>query len=63
MKQITTVIALIAISATFSACSKKCVKCTHAYFADSNLCRDDFDTQEDYDSAIEVAENVGYDCN
>lgn len=47
----------------FTSC-KKCVDCTGCAFgAGGEICQDDYDTKDEYDDAVEAAENVaGCDC-
>ena len=60
--QITT-IALISIF--FTSCSK-CVDCTscpdEVTLDQSEICQDDFDSNEDYNTAVALVEGLGCEC-
>jgi len=52
----------LSVSALLFSC-KPCVKCTHSSLPDTEICRENYDTQEQYEAAINVAEAFGgYDC-
>ena len=52
---------IFVISLTFIACNK-CQDCTCAE-AITEVCRDDFDSNEDYNKAIVALEVIGCNCN
>lgn len=72
MKKVILSVAVIAGLCTFAACNSddnndnnvasRCVVCTTDISGQSDeytLCRDDFNTQEQYDEAVEAAEAIG----
>jgi hypothetical protein len=71
MKKLILSAAIIAGLSFFAACNSddnndnntnsRCVKCTTELSgqAEYTVCREDFDTQEQYDEAVEAAEAVG----
>lgn len=57
---------LLAISIIFSSCSKECKECTLSNgMGDSGteeVCRDDFNSNEEYNAYIQVIEDIGGSC-
>lgn len=52
----------ISVLGLFFSC-KPCVTCTHSSLPDTEICRENYDTDEQYRTAIDVAENFGgYNC-
>lgn len=52
----------ISVSAMFFSC-KPCVTCTHSSLPDAEICRENYDTQDQYEAAINTMEAFGdYDC-
>ncbi len=49
-----------ALVAMMASC--KCHTCERDNFPDSKLCKDDFNTTNDYNDAVELAESLGYKC-
>jgi hypothetical protein len=49
------------------SCSKRCKDCVCDSVTDTpyieEVCRDNFDSNEDYNEAIAILENVGRSCN
>jgi len=60
MKKILYLLIIVA-STALSSCAP-CVKCTHASLPDSELCREDFDSYEEYNNAVDALEDFGYNC-
>ena len=52
---------IFVISLTFIAC-KKCQDCTCDNVSEE-VCKDDFDSNSDYNAAILLLENAGCDCD
>ncbi len=52
--------AFAAIS-TFASC--KCQTCKHNVLADDKICKDDFNSNDDFNDAVTAAENFGYKCS
>ena len=62
LKQITI---LAVVSIFFTSCSKcvDCASCPDEVTLDqSEICQNDFDSKEDYDSAVELIEALGCEC-
>ena len=57
---------LLCVPLMFS-CSKRCKDCVCDSVTDTpyieEVCRDNFDSNEDYNEAIAILENVGCSCN
>lgn len=53
--------ALVAAGIGFTSCSK-CKTCTISGSPDYTLCQEDFDTKEQYNAAVSLAELAGYNC-
>jgi len=53
--------ALVAAGIGFTSCSK-CKTCTISGSPDYTLCQEDFDTKEQYNAAVSLAELSGYNC-
>jgi len=57
------IILFLFAAATLSiATSCKCHKCTHANLADTKICKEDYNSTQDYNDAVEAAKNWGYKC-
>ena len=60
------IIGLFSLVFTLSSCSKKCQECgdcpTDVTIEQSEICEDDFETKEEYTSAIAVIEAFGCEC-
>lgn len=61
MKKIFYFISIMVLSSSFYAC-ERCAKCTHAILNDSEICRENFDSEQDYQDAISAVEVIGYNC-
>jgi len=64
-KTILQIFAIAFIAVTFTSCSKcvECVDCAEGVTLEqTELCQDDFDSKDDYKSAIELIEAFGCDC-
>lgn len=59
-------ILLLAVSAFFFTSCKKCVECTdcpdEVTLDQTELCQDDFDSKDDYNSAVALVEAFGCEC-
>ena len=67
-------IVLVFISAFVSSCSKKCVECSDCpdgitltnasgeSVSSLEMCEEDYDSKEDYDQSVSLAEDFGCDC-
>jgi hypothetical protein len=59
------IIALALVSAFFTSCSKcvDCADCPEEVTLDqTEICQDDFDSKDEYNSAVAVIEAFGCDC-
>ena len=52
---------LLGVLATVSSC--KCQKCKHDVLSDSKICKEDFNSNEEFQDAVEAAEDFGYKCS
>jgi len=58
-------ISLIALALgglSLASCSK-CQTCTDNDSPEVRICRDDYDSDDEYNNAIDVTEALGYDCS
>lgn len=53
--------ALVAAGVGFTSCSK-CKTCQHSTLPDVEICQDSYDTKEQYEAAVAVAEAAEYKC-
>jgi hypothetical protein len=57
---------LLAVSALFFTSCKKCVECTDCAegvtLDQTEYCQDDFDSKDEYNSAVALIEAFGCDC-
>ncbi len=51
----------IPVSALFLSC-KPCVTCKHTTLPDVELCRENYESVDQYNNAIQAYQNWGYDC-
>tara|TARA_B100000795_G_C22683952_1_gene392874 strand:- start:521 stop:724 length:204 start_codon:yes stop_codon:yes gene_type:complete len=64
-KKFVQIIAITLISAFFTSCSK-CVDCAdcpdEVTLEQTEVCQDDFDSKDDYNSAVDFIEAFGCEC-
>ena len=64
-KKLSQIITIALISVFFTSCSK-CVDCTdcpdEVTLEQTEICQDDFDSKEDYNTAVGLVEAFGCEC-
>ena len=64
-KKILQIIAVTLVSVFFTSCTK-CVDCTgcpeEVTLEQTEICQDDFDSNQDYNTAVALAEGLGCEC-
>ena len=64
-KKLLQIITITLISAFFTSCSKcvDCANCPDELTLDqTEICQDDFDSKDDYNSAVALIEDYGCEC-
>ena len=63
MKKTISIIALLAIGITLFPSCNKCTTCTKSGGNLTKLCRNSYNSNGDYNTAVAIYSNTGWDCN
>lgn len=63
MKKSITIIAILAICISLFPSCNKCTSCTKNGGSVTTICRNSYSSDNDYQAAVTVYENTGWNCN